>query len=184
MIFYTFVNENAKHSEAHKAAFELLSYGLKKLYGIADFRIVTGKHGKPYLEDLPEIHFNVSHCRGLALCGISENEIGIDGELIRNYDPKIMKRIFSIQEQELITASEDPETDFFRIWTLKEALGKYLGTGLFSSLKEYSFSLNGERPLCESFSEKIFTQKILHEKWVVSICAHDPENDFVLIENQ
>ena len=184
MIFYTFINENAKHSEEHDSAHMLLEYGLKKLYGISGFRVDAGEHGKPYLPDFPEIYFSLSHCRGLALCGISQSGIGVDAELIRNFNPKVMKRIFSSQEQEMILASEDQNENFFRIWTLKEALGKYLGTGLFSNLDSYPFSLGSEYPSCEKITDKIFTQKILHEKWVVSVCAHNPENDFVLVGDQ
>lgn len=184
MIFYTFLNENSDHNEEHNAAHMLLEYGLKKLYGISGSGLEKGEHGKPYLPGLPGIHFSLSHCRGLAVCGISECEIGVDAELIRNYSPKAMKRIFSPEEHEMVLSSEDPNEKFFRIWTLKEALGKYFGTGLFSNLSSYSFSLDDEQPSCENAGEKIFTQKILQKKWIVSICAHDPENDFVFISNQ
>ena len=181
MIFYTFIDENADHSEEHSAAHKLLSEGLKRLYGISGFRLETGEHGKPYLPDHPEIHFNSSHCKGLVVCGISDKEIGVDGEHVRSFDPRVMKRIFSAEERELVTLSEFPEMDFFRIWTLKEALGKYLGKGIFFGAERYSFSLDGEFPLCKNVSGKIFTQKILNEKWVVSICAHYPEKDFIFI---
>lgn len=181
MILYTFIDENAGYREMHDSAQMLLSQGLKMLYGISDFRLEKGEHGKPYLPDHPEIYFNLSHCKGLAACGISQNNIGVDAELIRSCRPAAMKKIFSPEEQEFVISSKDPDSDFFRIWTLKEALGKYMGTGLFSGLSGYSFSLDDEFPICQKAADKIFTQKILHEKWVISVCAHDPENDLVLI---
>ena len=182
MIFYTFISENPSHSEEHSAAHKLLADVLKKYYGISGFALEKGEQGKPYLPEYPEIHFNLSHCRGLVVCGISRNEIGVDAEFIRSYKPNVMKRIFSPEERDFVISSEDPDTDFFRIWTLKEALGKYLGKGIFFDLSRFSFSPGGEFPKCENMEGKIFTQKILHEKWVVSVCAHDPENDFVLFE--
>lgn len=181
MIFYTFIDENAGYKEMHDSALSLLSHGLKKLYAISDIRLEKGEHGKPYLPDHTEIHFNISHCKGLAVCGISRHEIGVDAELIRSCRPGAMKRIFSPEEQELVISSQDKDTDFFRIWTLKEALGKYLGTGLFSDLGSYSFFLDGNFPVCEKIPDKIFTQKILYEKWVVSVCSHEQENDFLFI---
>ena len=182
MIFYTFLNENAGHADEHSAAHELLAEGLKRLYGIPEFRLEKGERGKPFLPDHPEIHFSLSHCKGLAVCGISQNEIGVDAELVRSFNPKVMKRIFSLEEQKLVDDSEFPETDFFRIWTLKEALGKYFGTGIFSDMSGYSFSLDGEFPICKNEEEKFFTQKILHEKWIVSVCSENRENDFLYVE--
>lgn len=181
MIFYTFLDENAGRAEEHSTAYELLAKGLKRLYGISEFRTQKGEHGKPFLTDHPEIHFSISHCKGLALCGISQGEIGADAELIRSFNPKVMKRIFSPEEREFVSSSEFPEMEFFRIWTLKEALGKYLGTGIFCNMGGYSFSLDGEFPACKNAGEKIFVQKILHEKWIVSVCADVQENDFIFI---
>lgn len=181
MIFYTLLDENSNRRAEHETAYKLLYYVLEKYYRINTFKIEKGEHGKPYLKDIPEINFNISHCRGLIACGISENEIGVDAEYFRNYNENVMKRIFSPSEQEYVSSSDNPMENFFRIWTLKEALGKYLGTGLFSELKEYSFFFDNGIPICEKSGEAIFTQKILHEKWVVSVCAHDPENEFVFI---
>ena len=181
MIFYTTYDDALKRQEQHKIAYALLGEILKKRFGITDYTIAKNEKGKPFLEEFPDVHFNISHCDGLAVCGISDKEIGVDAELIRNYNGKVMKRIFSAEEQSLIAVSENPDTDFFKIWTLKESLCKFTGDGIFSGLPTYSFDLSHEKPTCEKAADKIFTQKIIEKKWVVSVCAHDPENDFVFI---
>lgn len=183
MIFYTVLDENSNRAVEHDAAYALLSRLLKRFYGISDFRIERGEHGKPFLAEYPDVHFNISHCRGLAVCGISNGEIGVDAEYIRARNDRVMRRSFSENERKFVSCSENPDIDFFRIWTLREALGKAMGTGIFSGLKNYSFDISGENPKCEN-SSKIFTQIILQSKWIVSVCADDPENEFVQIRSE
>ena len=182
MIFYTFTDEKASYLIHHDTAYRLLGTALKQLYGIENYTVEYGSHGKPYLAEYPEIHFNISHCSGLVLCAVSESDIGIDAELIRPYNGKAAKRIFSSAEIDFAEKSSCPDESFFRIWTLKECLGKALGTGLSSSLSECEFSIGGENPICSTFPEKIFTQKILHKKWVVSVCADNPNDCFTEIK--
>lgn len=184
MIFYTFIDENSKRSEQHEAACGLLSEGVKRLYEITSYTLKKGEHGKPFFAEYPEIKFNISHCSGLAVCGISGGEIGVDAELIRPYNGKVMRRIFSESEQNYILFSENSERDFFRFWTLKECYGKAIGTGIFSDLKNYGFEISDDMknsPRCEKVTDKIFTQKILQKKWVVSVCADNLENEFIEI---
>lgn len=181
MIFYTIYEEALKHQEQHKIAYALLGEVLKKHFDITAFTIAKTEKGKPFLSEFPDVHFNISHCGGLAVCGISHKEIGVDAELIRSYNGNAMNRIFSAEEQSLIAASEDPDTDFFKLWTLKESLCKFTGEGIFSGLPAYSFDLSHDEPTCEKAADKIFTQKIIEKKWVVSVCAHDRENEFVFI---
>lgn len=181
MIFYTMYDEAFKRREQHKIAYALLGEVLKKRFGITDFTIAKNEKGKPFILEFSDVCFNISHCDGLAVCGISDKEIGVDAELIRNYNSKAMKRIFSAEERSAIAVSENPDTDFFRIWTLKESLCKFTGDGIFSGMSEYSFDLSQGEPICKKAADKIFTQKIIEKKWVVSVCANDRENDFVFI---
>ncbi len=174
MIYYRFTEETASAKELHEIAHRFLAELLKKNYGIENYRIEKGEQGKPFLPDYPEVHFNLSHCRGLVVCGFSDSEIGVDAELVRPYNGRAGKRVFSPSEAEQTEQSDCPEETFFRFWTLKESLGKNLGTGLSSSLSEVSFRLDGENPKCEKYPEKFFLQKIIEKKWVVSICADNP----------
>lgn len=178
MIFYRLLDEALTRNAQHDEAYSLLARALKASYGIESFTLEKGAHGKPYLSEYPNIHFNISHCKGLAICGISEGNIGVDAELIRPYSGRAAGKIFSEQELDYVGKSSCPDEAFFRIWTLKEALGKNIGTGLTFDMAKYSFTFEDGQPLCKGYPEKIFTQKILQKKWVVSICADDTENIF------
>lgn len=181
MIFYTKFDENSNRRAEHEFAYRLLSEALQTHFGINSFTVERDAGGKPFLAEYPDIKFNISHCSGLAVCGISDVEIGVDAELVRTYNVKVMKRIFSEGEAELVAASEKPDYDFFRIWTLKECLGKYLGRGLFPGISEYSFDLSGDRPVCARAAEAVFTQRFIDKKWLIGVCSHKPESDFIFI---
>lgn len=185
MIFYTFLDENSNRGEQHKAAYRLLSRGAEKLFGITSYAVEKGECGKPFFAEYPEINFNISHCGGLAVCGFSNGEIGVDAELIRSHNDSVMRRLFSESERKYTALSENSDEAFFRFWTLKECYGKAIGTGISSDLKNFSFDISGEEPRCEKIPHKIFTQKILQKKWVVSVCADDREDEFefILITN-
>ena len=182
MVYYTFTDENASYQIQHNTAYKLLDTALKKLYGIESYTLEYNSRGKPHLAEYPEIHFNISHCSGLSLCAVSESEIGIDAELIRPYNGKAAKRIFSSAEIDFVQQSSCCDESFFRIWTLKECLGKALGTGLSSAMAAYEFTFDHEKPVCNAYPKKFFTQIILNKKWVVSICADNPNNCFTEIK--
>ena len=181
MILYKFIDNGCTRQEEHIHAHGLLGYGLKNYFGITDHVLARGRYGKPYIDGCPEIGFNISHCKGLVICGFSGHEIGADAELIRDFDPKVMKRIFSDEERGFVNSAEDRNEAFFRIWTLKEALGKYTGKGIFSDMKKYSFSFENGTPVCADMKNVFFTQIILQKKWIVSVCANDPENNFIQV---
>lgn len=183
MVFYTFLNEVSSRREERGFAYGLLYFALAERFGIRDGVIEKGENGKPYLKNYSGIKFNISHCRGLAVCGVSEGETGVDAELIRGFREGAMRRIFSHAEAELIRLSENPDEDFFRIWTLKESLCKNTGKGIFSGLSGYEFVLSADGISCAQMPEKVFTQRILEKKWVISVCGDRPENEFIFVDS-
>lgn len=88
-----------------------------------------------------EFEFNVSHSHGLAICAASKNcAVGVDTEaVISGLEPMpfrdgVARRRFSRKECDglfLTDGTLERTVDFFRLWTAHEALGKYLGVGLF-----------------------------------------------------
>ncbi len=110
----------------------LLSYALQKQYGLfpAEIDIAWGKGQKPFLRSHPELHFSIAHSGVCAAAALSRKEIGMDAEQIGKAPLKTAGRICTAQEQELLEHSGNTDLSFFRIWTRKEAYGKYLGTGL------------------------------------------------------
>lgn len=124
----------------HMLGRKLLAYGLMQEYG-KEYKVEQVQGGKPYLLEAPYISFNISHTRGMVVCGISEKEIGVDVEYIREAKESLIRRVCSKEEQEYIWGEGNIPLRFTRIWTLKESYVKAIGKGLAFSLKEISFSL-------------------------------------------
>src|SRR6056297_1757201 len=105
-------------------------------------------HGKPFVSEPQHARrpFNVAHTQGLVLCAIAEAGdvlLGVDVErLQRRTDPALAQRYFSKPEIEFLNRQSSERArreSFLRIWTLKEAFIKALGTGLRTPLADFAF---------------------------------------------
>ena len=94
-----------------------------------------GEHGKPFITDHPEIHFNLSHCREAAICAIANRPVGIDIESVRHYKESLARYTMNECELEKIMHAERPDVAFTRLWTMKEAVLKLSGEGIRNNLK-------------------------------------------------
>jgi len=90
-----------------------------------------GPFGKPFLKELPDMHFNISHTKGLVVCAVGEAAVGIDAEKIKPY-PRSVLRKMTEAERAYIQLQCDVRQDeaFMRVWTMKEAMIKMTGKGL------------------------------------------------------
>ena len=86
--------------------------------------------GKPYLVD-NQAYFNISHCDEWVALAVSDKEIGFDLQSISPIRPAVLRRCFTVQEQNWI--GEDAER-FTCLWVRKEAYAKYTGEGLVSPI--------------------------------------------------
>lgn len=100
-------------------------------------KIITGKNGKPYL-DGGKTYFSLSHSGNIALCAVSDNEVGADVQEIKPLKRDISPRILTDDEAAALRPlSEDEKTDFlFRIWTEKESVMKFSGLGFALPFKD------------------------------------------------
>lgn len=119
------------------AAFLLLSEALHDLYGISPVPpFAYGEHGKPYIPDYPNIYFNMSHCRKAVACAIDENPVGVDIEVIRSVKPGLVRYTMNGDEQQRIFGHPQPDMEFTRLWTRKEAVLKLAGEGVGSQMHD------------------------------------------------
>ena len=58
------------------------------------------EHGKPFLEDWPDIHFSISHCKAAVGCLVSRHPCGLDIEHIRRAKPELVRYTMSPEEAE------------------------------------------------------------------------------------
>ena len=116
----------------------------------APLDFALAEKGKPFLPAAPEIHFNLSRSRGMALAGVALGvELGVDIEFLRPVPEHaaIAQRFFPPSEAEALLEIPGPqrERDFFRRWTRIEAMLKARGIGLYGAGAE----LGGEWTVCE-----------------------------------
>ena len=97
---------------------------------IDQIRFGIGSHGKPYVIGYEQVHFNISHSDNICICAVDDMPIGIDIQKMKpcRFD-FIAKRFFTQKEQERYIMEGKNQTAFYRMWTKRESVGKYLGVG-------------------------------------------------------
>lgn len=118
----------------NRSSSEFLKSTLNEVYKISNYEIVYNKYHKPYLKD-SNLYFNISHDKDTIVLAISDKEIGVDIEYL-TYKEEVVKHRFNKKEQLIIKNSLNKEYDFTRIWVMKEAYLKCIGTGLEYGLKK------------------------------------------------
>lgn len=138
---------------------------LREHFGLASCpEFLYGIHGKPYLGEYPDIHFNISHCKKGIACAVSDNPVGVDIEEIQ-YDAGLAGRVLNAEEFSSVRLSDEPDVRFAELWTCKEGLLKLSGEGIavnlanvLSSATDISFETRINRELgyvvSLAFSEK------------------------------
>ncbi len=176
MLYYTLIDENVYsernkiHAAEHSAAIRLLEYAVKKEYGLYSLpEISVGEKGKPYFKETG-ICFNLSHARGIAVCGISDKNIGVDCEADGRCSMSAAKKIFSAEENAALSKLPENEKPrlFTEIWTAKEAYGKAVGKGLSSALNGICF-IGAER--AGNFHMRTFTIRSGEKTFIVTAAA-------------
>lgn len=97
-----------------------------------DAEITLGEHGKPYLAGRDDLFFSLSHSGNIALCAVSDRELGADVQAHRDVREALARRVCTESEYDALASCTEPEKKklFLRLWTAKESYLKYLGTGL------------------------------------------------------
>ena len=110
-----------------------VSFGVPKEALEGDFLSVAPK-GKPFFKKI-NTQFSISHSEGLWACLIGPSCCGIDVQYIKpcNYN-SIAGRFFS--EKEAAFVKEKGLEGFYKLWTRREAYGKFTGEGFFGPIPE------------------------------------------------
>lgn len=142
--------------------------------------IAKTNQGKPFFSNYPDIHFSVSHSGSVWGCAIDESPVGFDLEDLtyrnrgqvpweNSIHERIAKRYFNIDESLWMMTKETK--DFFRLWSRKEAYGKYLGSGLTKEILRISMIQNDR--LIDSLNESLFLEPELSQTLVAVCCGGD-----------
>lgn len=132
--------------------------------------IIKNKYGKPYIKDL-NLFFNISHSKDFVICAISNNEIGIDIEQIRETKESIINQFVTIKEKQYINEFKNKYNKrAFEIFTLKESYFKCLGINL-NHIKDIEFEINNNIIKCNKHN---FEFKLIYEidNYIIAICIN------------
>ena len=85
---------------------------LKRMLNVKKLDITYGTNGKPYIANSNK-YFSISHANNLTIIIVMDKPVGIDMELIREYDHKLLK---------YLNINDDLDNEsFFKEWTKREA---------------------------------------------------------------
>ena len=117
----------------------LLNYGVNQSFTHMKIPVVykINPNGMPYFDD-KKITFSLSHSGDYAACAISNDEIGVDIQKVREVNLKISKRVFTKSENTVLSSSQNKTNEFFRLWVLKESYMKAKGLGFKLGFKSFS----------------------------------------------
>ena len=93
--------------------------------------IVYEDGGRPRFASGP-LFFSLSHSRTLAVCALSDREVGADAETVRPVRPALPRRILPEEELRWMERQPGPDRAFLALWTAREAWAKRTGRGLGS----------------------------------------------------
>lgn len=143
----------------------LLAELLKKYYHI-DYKnclIKENKNGKPYITNY-NLYFNISHCNNIVICALSRNEIGVDIEKIRTINLNTISYFANKKEQEYIFSNSDQiYKRAFKIYTLKEAYLKLLGSSIINIKNINTFDIR---------NKNIKTKILEYHDYIISIITN------------
>jgi 4'-phosphopantetheinyl transferase len=96
------------------------------------------EYQRPYFNS--DFDFNISHSGNRVICCATlEGKVGIDIELMQPIAIN-QEDYFTPTEQANIRAAKDPDNEFFKYWTRKEAVLKAVGTGVYTPLLDIDVS--------------------------------------------
>ena len=131
---------------------------LRQLYTRGTLRIILGHYigrapnslvfhtnpwNKPLLAEDPTLHFNVSHCRSVALIAVTRAApVGVDLAVQRPLEERdsLFTRSLCSEERRWLSGHETParqDAEYFRLAAGKEAALKALGMGLARHLDSF-----------------------------------------------
>ena len=154
--------------------------------GIYQYEIKISENGKPYLEGIDVLKFNLSHSEERVMCVLSTEEAGCDVEYIKKTDFKIAEYFLTEEERAMLDTwktEEEKQDLFYRLWTLKESFIKANGLGMRIPMKEFRFSFEGDKILIQqnvNQEQYYFKEYDLKDGYKYAVCSLNPKFDEIV----
>ena len=160
----------------------LINFIKRKYFVNSD--VVVDKHGKPYFVN-SDLKFNLSHSGRYVVAAVSDYEVGIDIQKKKADKHRIAEKNFLRGECEYINSGandEERHQRFCEVWTLKEAYLKNIGMGLRKPLNSFEIVFRPEGPVIRNLTEYRYTQFLMNDKYIVSVCRDINDEGFEISE--
>lgn len=132
------------------------------------------ENGRPFVPGR-EVYVSIAHSGDWVCAAAARQPLGLDAEVVRRVSPRLVEKVCSPAEQAWISAGQDPSKRFLKLWTMKEAYGKFTGKGVFRvPRRELCFS-GGE--ILEVYADCRFVTPEEAEEAVISLCTLPLSND-------
>lgn len=111
--------------------------------GRADCPLCGEPHGRPTVEAVPDLHFSLSHTRGLAVCAFAPSPVGVDVESTATEAAAELTALLHPAERAAVDALPESRRSaaFLHCWVRKEAYLKGIGVGLGVALDSVDVGL-------------------------------------------
>lgn len=168
-------------SGQHECATALLNHVFTQLGFSAPVSYERNEHGKPYL--LPpneKIYVNWSHSGDYILCALSDSEIGVDLERMKQIpEERLVRRVIRGEERAYYEGVPEEARIklFYEYWTLKESFLKAIGTGFYTSLDAFRIIMDGTYPIIrQEVDDRKWQCRLLdfaEEDYAAAICCEE-----------
>lgn len=148
-------------------AYVLLRYALiveHDYLGFPSFQ--RGESGKPILSELPQVYFNVAHCKTGVACVLDTDPVGVDIQNYVPYDEELVPYFMS-EEEKKVARTHQSSFFFTRTWALKESYGKWLGVGILYDMADYT-AIQGQ-------GNGYFNSSFMMPNFVLATTTRDPQ---------
>ncbi len=137
-------------------AWSLLKFGLFNEYQMVTMpNTACNDYGKPYFLN-KNLFFNLSHSESVVGCALSSSNIGFDVQTNIN-NLIAISSVFNQGELSNIRCHDCPILEATRLWTLKEAYGKYHGNGLNYDLQQFTTNMISKNSWQNYDDQKVFS---------------------------
>ncbi|NLT08486.1 MAG: 4'-phosphopantetheinyl transferase superfamily protein [Ruminococcus sp.] len=142
--------------------------------GISEEVFTFNKNEKPFIPGRNDIFFNLSHSGTMAVCAVSDRCVGVDIEIEQHFEDSFIRSIFLPHEAEYIISQDEQSNKTATVmWTVKESIMKFFGTGLSLEPNKISLDMNGHiSAACQGFdaSPLHFTQYTV-PGYALTVCS-------------
>ena len=164
----------AEHPNARTLSIPLLELAAKQYWSLSSPLILNkGAHGKPFFQDYPHHHFNISHSGQYILCALDNVPVGIDIQIIKPRRTAFLDHLCSPQERQWLRERNDHPEAFALLWSMKESICKYSGRGLTFPISNIKIPLPHNREKDLTLDGVCYS--LFHgADWYACVCSQHP----------